>query len=102
MKIARTVVASLILIGSMSAVNIAMAADGVIDKVPLTTNSYCHEKFDAISGRTLGTDDPALKDATSDDVIDYYGPCNEKPAGKDQQREQRLDQEHRFENGYED
>jgi hypothetical protein len=35
-------------------------------------------------------------------VIDYYGPGNEKPAGKDQQREQRLDQQHRFENNYED
>jgi hypothetical protein len=102
MKIARIVLTSLILIGSMTAVNSAMAADGVTEKVPLTANSYCHEKFDAISGRTLGTDDPTLKNANSDDVIDYYGPCNEKPAGKDQQREQRLDQQHRFENNYED
>jgi hypothetical protein len=53
MKIARIVLTSLILIGSMTAVNSAMAADGVTEKVPLTANSYCHEKFDAISGRTL-------------------------------------------------
>ena len=61
MKVAKIFLASLFLIGSMSAVNTAMAADGVIEKVPLTGDSYCHEKFDAIQGRTLSTDDPTLR-----------------------------------------
>jgi hypothetical protein len=101
MKITRSFLASLLLIGSLSAVNTAMAADGEIEKVPLTADSYCHEQFPAIQGRTLGTDDPQLKSADSGDVVDFYGPCSEKPTGKDQQWEQRLEQEHRFENDYE-
>ena len=94
--------AGLLLIGSLGAVNAAFAADGDIEKVPLTAGSYCHEKFPAIQGRTLGTDDPTLKSADTGDVIDFYGPCSEKPTGKDQQWEQRLDREHRFEQDYED
>ena len=94
MKIANSFLAGLLLIGSLGAVKSAMAAgNGIIEKVPLTADSYCHEKFPAMQGRTLGTNDPTLKSANTGDVIDFYGPCNEKPTGKDQQWEQRLDQE---------
>ena len=102
MKITKSFLAGLLLVGSLGAVNTAIAADGVIEKVPLTADSYCHEQFPAIQGRTLDTDDPTLKSASTGDVIDYYGPCSETPIGKDQQWEQRLEQEHRYENSYED
>jgi hypothetical protein len=93
MKIATSFFAGLLLIGSLGALNSAIAADGVIEKVPLTADSYCHEKFPAMQGRTLGSNDQTLKSASSDDVIDFYGPCNEKPTGKDQQWEQHLNEE---------
>ena len=102
MKSPSTFFAGLLLIGALGVVNSATAADGVIEKVPLTAGSYCHEKFAAIEGRTLDSDKPVLKDANSGDVIDYYGPCSEKPAGKDQQQEQELERQHRFENNFED
>jgi hypothetical protein len=102
MKIANKFLAGLVLMGSLTAVNSLMAADGVIEKVPFTAGSYCHEKFPAIEGRTLDTDNPTLKSANSGDVVDFYGPCSEKPTGKDQQQEQELERQHRFENDYED
>ena len=102
MKITSAFFAGLLLIGALGVVNSATAADGMIEKVPLTEDSYCHEQFAAIEGRTLDSTNPTLKDANSGDVIDYYGPCSETPTGKDQQWEQRLEQEHRYENSYED
>jgi hypothetical protein len=102
MKTARSFLAGLLLVGSLSAASSALAANEDIEKVPLTDNSYCHEQFDAIQGRTLDSNDPTLKSASSGDVIDYYGPCNENPTGKDQQQEQELERQHRFENSYED
>jgi hypothetical protein len=102
MKIVTSFLTGFLLIGSLGAVNTVIAADGDIEKVPLTADSYCHEKFTAIEGRTLGTNDPTLKSGSTGDVIDYYGPCGETPTGKDQQQEQELDQQHRFENNYDD
>jgi hypothetical protein len=101
MKIA-TSVAVLLLTGALGTVSNAIAADGDTQQTPLASDSYCHEKFPAIQARTLGTDDPTLKSATTGDVIDFYGPCSEKPTGKDQQWEQQLEQEHRYENSFED
>jgi hypothetical protein len=100
MKNAMSFLAGLLLAGSL--VNGAMAAEGIIEKVPDTSGSYCHEKFPAIQERTLGTDHPTLKGSTTGDVIDFYGPCDEDPVGKDQVSQQRLDARHRFANDYED
>ena len=102
MKIAISFLAGLLLIGSLGAVNTAIAADNDTEKVPLSADSYCHEKFPAIQGRTLGTDNPTLKSEDSGDVIDFYGPCDENPIGKDQQWEQHLQQQHRYQSDYED
>src|SRR5207249_11142733 len=57
----------------------------------LSSGSYCHEKFPAIEGKSLASNDPVLKSAQSGDVIDYYGPCDEDLTGKSQLREQTLD-----------
>jgi hypothetical protein len=95
MKIATSFLAAALFAGALGTLNNAIAADGYIEKAPLSVDGYCHEKFPAIRERTLGTDDPTLKSPTTGDVIDFYGPCSEKPTGKDQRWEQQLEQEHR-------
>ena len=79
----------------------ALAADGVVVEGKLTPGSYCHEKFPAIRPRTLA-DQPQLKDSTTGDMIDFYGPCNESPTGKDQVWQQNLDRQLRFDQSYDD
>jgi len=100
MKIATSFLAAMLFTSMLGTVNNAIAADNDTEKVPLAPDGYCHKKFPAIEGRTLGTDHPTL--GTTGDVIDFYGPCNEQPTGKDQQWEQKLDQEHRYQNSFED
>jgi hypothetical protein len=101
MKIATSFLASVLFIGSLGAINNAMAEDGILSKDELTADSYCHEKFPAMHQSTLGDDRPVLKDSSTGDVIDFYGPCDESPTGKDQVWQQKLEQEHRFEQDYE-
>jgi len=65
--------------------------DGVLLKQDFTPRSYCDEKFPAIRPSTLYSAQPALKDSSSGDMIDFYGPCDdENSLGKDQAQEQRL------------
>jgi hypothetical protein len=96
MKIATLFLAAMLFTSILGTLNNAIAADGDTEKVPPSSDNYCHEKFPAIQGDTLGTDNPTLQSETTGDVIDFYGPCNEKPTGKDQQWEQQLEQEHRY------
>jgi hypothetical protein len=102
MKIATAFLTALLLTGTLGALNNAKAQDGIVSKDQLTAGSYCHEKFPAIRQRTLGSDQPELKDSNTGDVIDFYGPCDENPVGKDQVHEQKLDAQHRFEMDYSD
>ena len=85
--------AMLVMVGSIS--GIAVAADGVLTKIPFTPASYCHMKFESIQDRALSTDHPALKDSSDGDIIDFYGPCDESPTGADQVRQQELEKFHR-------
>jgi hypothetical protein len=91
----------LVLIGSLG-VSAARAADGVLLKNEDVPGSYCHETFPAIRPSTLDTDHPILKSANTGDVIDFYGPCDESPTGKDQVWQQKLDEQHRWELDYDD
>ena len=100
MKIATSFMAALLLTGTLGSMSTAMSADGVISKDELTANSYCHEKFSAMTRQTLDADNPVL--AKSGPVIDFYGPCNENPVGEDQIQEQKLEAQHRFTTNYED
>jgi hypothetical protein len=92
MKIATSLLAAVLLVGALGAINTAMAADGIIDKQELTPGSYCHLKFPAIREDTLGTDHPTLEDPNSGDIIDFYGSCDENPVGKHQVEEQKLEE----------
>ncbi len=74
----------------------AQVAPGVLSKVELAPGSnYCHLKFPAIREDTLDWDRPVLKDASTDDIIDYYGSCDHDPLGKDEIASQRHQEEYR-------
>ena len=81
---------------------LAWAAEGVISKVGKPSDATCHLKFPAIREETLYWDRPVLKDPTDGDIIDFYGPCDENPVGKDQVQAQRIENEHRLDNEYSD
>ena len=82
----------LVLAGSLAHSAIA-ADDRLIVKEQLSDDdSYCHMRFRAIDEGTLASKRPQLKDASSGDVVDFYGPCDESPTGEDQVRMQRLEE----------
>ena len=98
MKIATSFLAALLFTGALGSINTAMAADGVISKDELATDSYCHEKFAAMKQGSLDDNQPALQPTTDGpDIVDYYGPCDETPTGEDQILTQKLEHQHRME-----
>ena len=70
------------------------AGETVISKVSDSAGSFCHLKFPAIRDDTLFSDRPVLKDPSEGDIIDFYGPCNYDPLGRDSISRQRF--EHRL------
>jgi hypothetical protein len=100
MKIATSFLAALLFTGALGSINAAMSADGVLSKDELATGSYCHEKFPAMTRRTLDVDNPVLSNSGA--IIDFYGPCDENPVGEDQIQDQKLEAQHRFTDDYED
>jgi len=91
MKTAKTLFAALLLVGNIAASGMALADDGIIEKEEVAPDSYCHQKFQAIDERTLGSDHPAVQSSISADVVDFYGPCDETATGKDQVWQQKLE-----------
>ena len=101
MKTMKSVLSVLALAGAMgSSIAAAADADGVLLKDVSTEGSYCHMKFPAIVKRTLGSNRPVLKDASSGDIIDFYGPCNHDPLGKDEIHSQLLELARRWGRDY--
>ena len=91
MKNTKTIFAALLLVGNIAASSMALADDGTLEKEAAVPGSYCHEKFRAIDESTLGSDHPTVQSSTSGDVVDFYGPCDETPTGKDQVWQQKLE-----------
>ncbi len=61
----------------------ASAQEGLLLKVELSPGSnYCHLQFPAMRPETLAWDKPVLKDPSSGDIVDFYGPCDQDPTGK--------------------
>jgi len=102
MKIATSFLAALVLATGLGAGSTFGAAPGVISNATLTPGSYCHLTFPAIREETLSSDRPVLKDASSGDIIDFYGPCDTDPLGEDQVQSQRLERQHRWQRSYSD
>ncbi len=95
MKKIKLLLAALVLLANTGVGAIA-SADDVISSDALAAGTYCHEKFPAIAGESLPSHEPVLKGTESGDIIDYYGPCDENPAGKSQVQEQKLDFQHHY------
>jgi hypothetical protein len=95
MKIATSFLAAVLFTGTLGALNNAIGEDGILLKDEFAGTGYCHKKFPAIKESTFHYVQPTLKDSkTSGDVIDFYGPCDEDPQGKDQVWEQRVEELH--------
>jgi hypothetical protein len=71
-----------------------------VNTTPSSVENYCNLKFPAIRGRTRDSDNPQLKSANSGDVVDYYGPCDHDPLGKDEVLSQKHDFTRDWETNY--
>ena len=71
--------------------SVLWAAQGIIVKTPDPSGNYCHLKFPAIREDTLFWDRPVLKDPSDGDIVDFYGPCDHDPLGREEIRRQRDD-----------
>ena len=101
MKTMKTVLSVLFLAGAMgSSIASTARAEGVISKDALAEGSYCHMKFPAIEERTLSWKRPVLKDPSEGDIIDFYGPCDHDPLGKQEIQSQKRDLQRKFEREY--
>lgn len=78
----------------------AHAQEGVLYKLQAGDTNYCHLKFPAISQQSLSSDRPALQTPASGAIIDFYGPCNYDPIGKDAVASQKRFQYHNFNRSY--
>ena len=81
---------TLCLIGSFLVADSPLwAAEGIIAKIA-DPSGNCHLKFPAIREETLYWDRPVLKDRSDGDLIDFYGPCNYDPLGRESVARQRA------------
>jgi len=76
--------------------------EGVIFKVADSSGSYCHLKFPAIKKETLYWDRPVLTDPSESDIIDFYGPCDHNPLGREEILRQRRHLEFERHLGFDD
>lgn len=92
MKTKATVLSVLILTGALIWSSAPVGADTFVYKQRFGETNYCHMKFPAIREDTLSGDNPVLKDPSTNDIIDFYGPCDYDPKGKDAVQSQRADE----------
>src|ERR687896_1413687 len=102
MKIGTLFLAALLLVGGIGAGNSFAAAEGVISNATLVPGSYCHLTFPAIREDTLSWDRPVLKAPSDGDIVDFYGPCDHDPLGKDEIESQKRDESRRLNTDYGD
>jgi hypothetical protein len=68
----------------------AWALESVVSKDVVASTAlggegnYCHLKFPAIDRRSFGSNNPVLQSAATGDMVDYYGPCDHDPLGKEE------------------
>src|SRR5262245_13084999 len=71
--------------------SVAWTAEGIISKVPDSSGTFCNLKFPAIREGTLSAHRPVLKDPSENDIVDFYGPCDYDPLGKEEVQRQKGD-----------
>jgi hypothetical protein len=99
MKSIKLLLTVMALTGALGLSAVSSRAETVISKDVFTNGSYCHAKFETIREETLASSRPVLKDV--DDIVDFYGPCDHDPLGKEEIRAQKIEA-HRFAADYED
>jgi hypothetical protein len=77
-----TSLTALILAAAIGMIAGTAMAEGTVQKVASTADGYCHLKIPAARPSTLSNAKPELKGSNAD-VIDYYGPCDIDPTGKE-------------------
>lgn|SRR5512147_2485769 len=100
MKHIGTKLSMLVLAGSLA--GSAMAADNDAPVRAATGENYCNMRFPAMTQKSLASKHPQLKNAQTGDVIDYSGPCDETPTGKDQVQKQKHEESFMFGRAYAD
>jgi len=100
MKNMKLLVAVLFLGGALGLGETSARAEDVISKEVAREGNYCHAKFETIREETLASAQPVLKDV--DDIVDFYGPCDHNPLGKEEIQAQKIEAQHRFARDYED
>ena len=100
MKSIKLLLTVMALTGPLSLSAVSSRAEMVISKDVFTNGSYCHVKFETIRDETLASSRPVLKDV--DDIVDFYGPCDHDPLGKEEIQAQKIEAQHRFAADYED
>jgi hypothetical protein len=100
MKSIKLLMTVVFLTGALGLTAVSTRAETVLSKDVFTDGSYCHTKFESIREDTLASGQPILKDV--DDIIDFYGPCNHDPLGKEEIQSQKIEMQHRFETEYND
>ena len=74
---------------------------GVLSAAALNKEgSYCHLRFPAMRPSTLTSAKPQLKPATTSDIVDFYGPCDYDPTGKEAVMKQKQVEDERLDNQY--
>lgn len=91
-----------IMLGILGLGSTVWAKDGVVLKVEAAQSSYCHMHFPAMDETTLSSNQPVLKDASSGDIIHFYGACDYDPHGKEAVQAQLRDSQRRFQREYND
>ena len=71
--------------------SVLWAAEGIISNAPDSSGIYCNLKFPAIKEDTLTSNRPQLKDPSEGDIVDFYGPCDHDPLGKEEVQRQKGD-----------
>lgn len=66
----------------------AVADNGVLFKV-VVSDGYCHMQFRAMEENSYLS--PRFQPAGSTDIIDYYGPCDHDPLGREEAQDQRSE-----------
>ena len=74
---------------------------GVLSAAALNKEgTYCHLRFPTIKPSTLDSAKPTLKPALTSDIVDFYGPCDYDPVGKEQVLKQKQLRDEALDNQY--
>jgi hypothetical protein len=115
MKRAQLSLSVLLLAGVMGYTPIAIAASappadphkpkgvkpGVLSATALNREgTYCHLRFPSMRPSTLTSAKPQLKPARTADIVDFYGPCDYDPTGKEAVMKQKQVEDERLDNDF--